>query len=90
MDRIKWVEDNEDEIIKMEDGILIAQAENKLLFISFCFEYLNYIEALKKNEEYFITHLPIQLDASCNGFQHLTLMIDDVSLSKELNLSSQK
>lgn len=31
--------------------------------------------------------MPIQFDASCNGFQHLTLLIDDVALSKELNLS---
>lgn len=31
----------------------------------------------------------MQFDASCNGFQHLTLMIDEVSLSKELNLSPQ-
>jgi len=31
--------------------------------------------------------LPIQLDASCNGFQHLTLLVDDLALAKELNLN---
>lgn len=52
----------------------------------FCFEFIKYIRALTECVEYFITNLPIQFDASFNGFQHLTLMIDEVSLSKELNL----
>lgn len=34
-----------------------------------------------------VSNLPIQLDASCNGFQHLTLLVDDLALSKELNLN---
>jgi len=34
-----------------------------------------------------VTNLPIQLDATCNGFQHLTLLVDDLALSKELNLN---
>jgi DNA-directed RNA polymerase len=66
-DRVKWVEDNEDNIINFENGTLISKAEDKLLFISFCFEYNNYLNALKNNSPYFVTHLPIQLDATCNG-----------------------
>lgn len=71
----------------MEDGNLISQAENKLLFISFCFEYINYLEALNNKQEFFITQLPIQLDATCNGFQHLTLLLNDLELAKNLNLT---
>jgi DNA-directed RNA polymerase len=52
-----------------------------------CFEFKNYLQALNNKEEIFNTCLPIQLDASCNGFQHLCLLIDDIALSKELNLS---
>jgi DNA-directed RNA polymerase len=66
--------------------MLLNKAENKLLFIYFCFEFKKYIEAIKNKEAFFKTNLPIQLDASCNGFQHLTLLIDDLSLSEELNL----
>jgi DNA-directed RNA polymerase len=68
--------------------MLLNKAENKLLFIYFCFEFKKYIEAIKNKKAFFKTNLPIQLDASCNDFQHLTLLIDDLSLSfsEELNL----
>ena len=88
--RINWINENIDNILDIENGILISQAENKLLFVAFCFEFRKYNRALSEGAEYFMTNLPIQFDASCNGFQHLTLMIDEVSLSKELNLTSQK
>ena len=87
IERIDFINENIQDIINFDNGILLQKAENKLLFLSFCFEFKKYIEALNNKEEFFITHLPIQFDASCNGFQHLTLLIDDIALSKELNLS---
>jgi len=36
---------------------------------------------------YFETHLPIQLDATYNSYQHLSLLISDEELAKELNLT---
>ena len=85
-DRISWIDSNHDNIINFENGYLLSKAENKLLFISFCFEYINYNNAVNKNKEYFISHLPIQLDASCNGFQHLSLLLKDSTLAKQVNL----
>jgi len=82
LDRIKWVEDNIENIKKFDNGILISKSENKLLFISFCFEFNNYLNSLRENLPYFITHLPVQLDASCNGFQHLTFLIGDLAYQK--------
>jgi DNA-directed RNA polymerase len=90
VERIKWVEDNIKNIIEFKNGKLISQADNKLLFIAFCFEFNNYLNSLKNDSTYFITHLPVQFDASCNGFQHLTLLIRDLTLSEELNLSNSK
>lgn len=88
IDRINWIDSNEEDIINFENGKLISEAENKLLFIGFCFEYNKYLEALNSNQNYFITHLPIQLDASCNGFQHLSLLLEETSLAKAVNLSA--
>jgi DNA-directed RNA polymerase len=58
------------------------------LFIAFCFEYNRWLQVLSNNEiEYFHTYLPIQLDATCNGYQHLSLLSLDYRLAKELNLT---
>ena len=85
--RSKWVDDNLDKIISFRDGVLIEKAENKLLFISFCFEYNRFLETFNNDKEYFETCLPIQLDATCNGYQHLALLSLDHDLAKELNLT---
>jgi hypothetical protein len=86
--RINWINNNESDIINFINGDIIHKAENKLLFISFCFEYLKYVDALKNNKEYFISCLPIQLDATCNGFQHLSLLLEDTTLAQEVNLGA--
>ena len=46
--RLNWVNENLDNILEFENGILISQAENKLLFVDFCFEFRKYIRALNE------------------------------------------
>ena len=36
----------------------------------------------------FYTHLPIQLDASCNGSQHISLLTREIKVFEHLNLTS--
>lgn len=52
-------------------------------------EYRRYSEFINDENMYeFSTHLPIQLDATCNGFQHLALLSNESILFSELNLVS--
>lgn len=86
--RINWVNDNLSDILDFRNGKLIKEAESKLLFIAFCFEFNNYYNSLNSNETSYISYFPIQLDATCNGYQHLSLLIGDESLASHLNLIS--
>ncbi|RKF61026.1 putative DNA-directed RNA polymerase [Golovinomyces cichoracearum] len=57
-------------------------------FLAFCLEAKRFDNFYYScNSSVFSTYLPIQLDASCNGFQHLALLSDEVGLFEELNLS---
>ena len=67
-----WVDKNSSDIVNYENGILLNKANNKVLFLSFCMEYKNF-----HHQYSFYTYLPIQLDATCNGFQHLALLSNE-------------
>ena len=87
-ERAKWVDDNIDDIINFKNGKLIKQAENKLMFIAFCFEYNRLLDSFDNvNTTFFETYLPIRLDATCNGYQHIALLSLDTNLARELNLT---
>jgi DNA-directed RNA polymerase len=53
-----------------------------LLFLSCCIELKNYYA----NPAYFISRLPIYLDATCSGLQHLSSMINDTNLANSVNI----
>ena len=85
-ERIKWVRDHEEEILNvannwMEDDTW-HDASEPWAYLAFCFEYAQF-----KEEGFgFITHLPCQMDASCNGVQILSLLLKDEKIGALTNL----
>lgn len=81
--RIKWVQDNYNKIISL-DKDLILSAEKPFTFLSFC---LN-IKELDKNPNHKI-NIPIFLDATCSGIQHLSALLQDLELGSSVNLTDK-
>lgn len=64
-----------------------GQQALKFLFLGFCIEYKRFNEFYNnENASEFHSYLPIQLDATCNGFQHLALLSNEKIIYKQLNL----
>lgn len=85
-DRIKWVDDHIDLIrFCAADPLNFrawTEADDPWLFLASCFEYLGYLN----NGYNHVTYLPINVDGSCNGLQHLSAILKDEVGAKATNL----
>jgi hypothetical protein len=79
--RLDWVKDNLDKIINL-DTDFIFEADEPFLFLACCLELKGYYD----DPNNFISRLPVYLDATCNGLQHLSMMINDINLAKYVNI----
>ena len=87
-DRVKWVNDNEQWIVNCaQDPFRNREwedASNAFQFLAFCEEWRRY-QSRGINEK-FISHLPVNVDGSCNGLQLYSLMLRDSVAGKLVNL----
>nr|YP_009574419.1 hypothetical protein [Arthrobotrys musiformis]QBM31536.1 hypothetical protein [Arthrobotrys musiformis]QBM31687.1 hypothetical protein [Arthrobotrys musiformis] len=81
IDKIKWVDDNIDKIIDIDNNFWL-NGKNILLSLASSLEMKKYLE----NPLNFKSNLPIYIDATCNGLQHLSSMINDIGLAKRVNI----
>ena len=87
--RVKWIDENSDILLNFYNNDIVDKAEEKISFISFCFEYKRFMDFIKdNNRSVFYTYLPIRLDASCNCYQHLALLTKENVIYDKLNLAS--
>lgn len=100
--RLEWTENNLEKIISLpnlsDDDFksmihnhkpiysefynFMMEADEPLLFLSCCVELKNYYSDPNR----FLSNLPVYLDATCSGLQHLSTMINDTNLAKYVNI----
>jgi DNA-directed RNA polymerase len=76
-ERIQWVEDNHAMIVSCAFDPLTHKewmdADAPFAFLAACFEWLGYT---MEGDDY-VSHLPVQVDGSCNGLQNYSAMLLD-------------
>lgn len=86
-DRVKWVNENYNDIINTPENDLWLKSNEPLVFLSCALELKEY-EKARKSGNIFISRLIILLDATCNGLQHLSAIANDITLGEKVNISS--
>ena len=73
--RLRWVHEHEREILAFADNPLRPhrfwdEADKRWMFLAACLEWKGY----REQGPDFLSHLPVSMDGSCNGYQHLSAM----------------
>jgi DNA-directed RNA polymerase len=82
LDRLSWADEHLDEILNTPNNNLWLKADEPLLFLACALELKGYYN----NPLSFVSRLPILMDATCNGLQHLSAMAQDITLAERVNL----
>lgn len=87
-ERIKWVEDNHDNIMAaakapMDSIEWWGKLDSPFCFLAFCFEYAG---VMHHGLSYYCS-LPIAFDGSCSGIQHFSAMLRDHIGGHAVNLT---
>ena len=64
---------------------LWATKDKPFQYLAFCFDYYQFLLKVRNNEKY-ISHLPVHLDGSNNAYQHIASLCKDNKLAKAVNL----
>jgi DNA-directed RNA polymerase len=86
--RVEWTKARHTEIQSYAQDPLQnrgwTEADKPFQFLAFCFEYSDYLS----NPKTFRTHIPIQLDGTCNGLQHYSALLRDPVGGAAVNLTN--
>lgn len=78
--RVKFINDLHERIMSL-DRELILKADSPIKFAAFCLAY----RAYNINPNVLI-NLPVFLDATCSGLQHISALLGDAALGELVNL----
>lgn len=87
-DRVKWVGENENIICAVASDplgnrALWQDADEPFQYVAACIEWANF----SKQGTSYVCHLPVGIDGTCNGLQHLSAMIRDEVGGRAVNLT---
>ena len=87
-ERIQWAWDNEDMFVQIADNwredLRWTEADSPFEFLRFCLEW----RGLNDEGVGYISHLPINFDATCSGLQHFSALLKDKVGGFNVNLTS--
>lgn len=85
-ERIIWVDAQVDNILSYAENPTAntgwAEADKPFQFLAWCFEFRDFYH----NPDNFKSHIPVQLDGTCNGLQHYSALLRDEAAGKAVNL----
>lgn len=86
-DRVEFIKTNEEWILQCATDPYTfrkwEEADKPWQFLAFCFEWSGHTA----QGEDFLSHLPVALDGSCNGLQHLSALLRDPVGAAAVNLA---
>lgn len=89
--REQWVDKNIKNIMDFDTNDkleFLKKADSPFLFAALCLEFRRFMKFMgNTSQECFSTNLPIQFDATCNGYQHLAMLSYQYDIFKSLNLA---
>jgi len=84
--RVAWIKEKHESILASANNhretSFWKRAGDPWKFLAFCFEYAAYVDS----PETFTTGLPIAIDGSNNGFQHISVLLKDTDGAKNVNV----
>ena len=96
-DKINWTNHYMEEILNYGEECEFAVndggkaiAEKPISFLACCIEFSDYMKSRDCGEPVFITHLPIPLDGTSNGWQHLAAMARDEQTGELVGLTNTR
>ena len=85
-DRVQWVEDHQslirDAVENPMDSTWWTMADKPFQFLAWCIEWCNLLD----HGLGYVSHVPCQVDGSCNGLQNFAAMLRDSVSGAEVNL----
>lgn len=83
-DREKWTWENLDMILDSRDTLV--SCEKSVVFLACCLEWFKYIA----DPEGHLSHLPVPIDGSCNGYQHSAAISRDATTGALVSMTEQE